>query len=1064
MELETAGRAVRGLGKFIVTACALAASLGIASAEGNRSLCFVQSQSGQVDVATASMPTPASWIWNAVDQSWDGQITLSGVPAGAQVRVAYFYYTSSSDMNLWRPTWAKFAGNGVPIYITGLHQSWLGAYYVMRADVTDYLQSNGTFSLGFGAPGQKWTPDSAALLVVYEHDSVAANYQVEIADGANAVVHVGLNDIGPSPNPLTFTGFVVDPTAPTVGIRNLTRYLVNGRAAYYTLNGTIYSIISHYPPTMFSWEPFDLSSSFAGGETQAQINIGEGTQARVVWCASILRVRTGPLITDTTPPELAIALPGDGDVVAATPITVSVSVRDESGTSLSSNPPLIWNPPTLPPETMGYSEAEFALLEGPNTVTVTATDEVGLSTSDTVTVRLDTLAPEVTITSPLDGAVVSSTPLALRALVLDASVSWADVPAAGIVDLELPAGGAHLDVDAVLLEGPNDLTVSSTDEAGHTGGDSITVVLDSLPPVVTISSPPEDFVLGDTPVVLSIDVVDATKTTVSFGGNEVLLGEGGGTVSGPVELVSGSNTIAVVATDQAGNTTTELLHLILDLEAPIVTIDWPAEGECFGPGQATIVVLATVDDLTATNVQSTPPGISTWLPAGGGIASGAIDLVEGLNPIRIDATDQIGRTGSASRTVVLDRTPPTLVIDAPADGSALRGVVDFAATAVDVAPGSGVARVDFAVDGSVVAALVAPPFEVLHDTTTLLDGLHTLAVTAEDGEGNSASAHVDVLVDNTVPQVQIVTPLDGAILGGAIDFDASALDTGSGLSSVHMFVGSGRPNVRDDSVDFATPVASTWRSSREDTSPPWHLDGPLTLSVRALDAAGNEAFAYATVQVDNTAPGKTILAPADGDVVRGLLTISTAAEDPNLATLAVQVDGQTIGTSWSSPYDVVFDTTTRLDGAMVITVVATDVVGNSSSCSVHVTADNVTFRLDPQSLNLKSKGKENSVTAHLEGASVELLLPTESHAIQLRIPGGNPVPATSGWPGDDTLSDSDGDGVPELTVKFDRQQLIASVKAALAAGFVGADGTIPCALYADGGFELGSDLLKIAGK
>ena len=72
--------------------------------------------------------------------------------------------------------------------------------------------------------------------------------------------------------------------------------------------------------------------------------------------------------------------------------------------------------------------------------------------------------------------------------------------------------------------------------------------------------------------------------------------------------------------------------------------------------------------------------------------------------------------------------------------------------AADAADASGIARVEFRVDGVRVATDMAPPYQYLWDTGTVANGDHTLSVRAVDTVGNrSSSEAVVVTVDNPAP-------------------------------------------------------------------------------------------------------------------------------------------------------------------------------------------------------------------------------------------------------------------------------------------------------------------------
>ncbi len=291
-----------------------------------------------------------------------------------------------------------------------------------------------------------------------------------------------------------------------------------------------------------------------------------------------------------------------------------------------------------------------------------------------------------------------------------------------------------------------------------------------------------------------------------------------------------------------------------------------------------------------------------------------------------------------------------------------------------------------------------------------------------------------------------------------------ASDGGSGLASVTLRAG-GVPPTTDPSATFDTPVASAVIHGEEDaTRSP---DGPLAFTATARDAAGNEASVLVTVQVDNTAPKKTLLSPVDASTVSGVIAIAVEIlDEPNLVSIEIFVDGISQGTSSVAPFSVLFDTTSRLDGAMAVRVVATDLAGNSSACTANVTVDNISVVLHPETLTLKSKSKDHSVTALLEGVNVGLLMPTESKAIFLCVPGGNPIPSSAGFAGDDEASDEDDDddGIPKLVIKFDRQQLIASIRAGISAGQFAPNSNVTVTLKAGEGFVIGTDVIRVNGQ
>ena len=93
-----------------------------------------------------------------------------------------------------------------------------------------------------------------------------------------------------------------------------------------------------------------------------------------------------------------------------------------------------------------------------------------------------------------------------------------------------------------------------------------------------------------------------------------------------------------------------------------------------------------------------------------------------------------------------DRTPPTVVLTAPANGATVLSVTPLSATAVDPPGGVGLNRVEFLVDGKIVGTATAAPYSVSWDSATVPGGLHTVSARAVDGAGNQATTSVTVTV------------------------------------------------------------------------------------------------------------------------------------------------------------------------------------------------------------------------------------------------------------------------------------------------------------------------------
>jgi poly(hydroxyalkanoate) depolymerase family esterase len=181
----------------------------------------------------------------------------------------------------------------------------------------------------------------------------------------------------------------------------------------------------------------------------------------------------------------------------------------------------------------------------------------------------------------------------------------------------------------------------------------------------------------------------------------------------------------------------------------------------------------------------------------------------------------------------LDGTPPQVTLTAPANGATVGGSVTLAANASDDV---AIARVEFLVDGALVASDTAAPYTATWNASAAANGTHTLTARAVDTAGNTAtSAAVAVTVsggiaDTTPPAVALVFPPDGATLSGSVTLSADASD-----------------DVGVTDVTFLLDGAVLGAGNRAGQAGPWTFDwnttsasaGGHAIGVRASDASGN---------------------------------------------------------------------------------------------------------------------------------------------------------------------------------------------------------------------------------
>lgn len=288
----------------------------------------------------------------------------------------------------------------------------------------------------------------------------------------------------------------------------------------------------------------------------------------------------------------------------------------------------------------------------------------------------------------------------------------------------------------------------------------------------------------------------------------------------------------------------------------------------------------------------------------------------------------------------LDTTAPTVSLTAPTNGSFVSGIaVAVNATASDNTGGSGVARVDYYLDGSTTPSGTdsTAPYSWAWNTTSTTNGSHTVSAKAIDNAGNtSTAATVTVTVDNAAPTVSITAPVANAKLKGTTSITATASDNtgGSGMSKVEFLV-----NGVIKCTDTTFPYSCSWNTTTT-------TDGIHSLTAKAYDNKNNLATSTAVlVTVDNTAPTLLITAPTNGATVSGsAVNITATATDVTLSVTKVEfaIDSSLYCTDTTSTYACSWNSTLYSDGSHTITTTAYDTTGNTASVSITVTVSNDT--------------------------------------------------------------------------------------------------------------------------
>ncbi|OPY30991.1 MAG: Y_Y_Y domain protein [Methanomassiliicoccales archaeon PtaU1.Bin124] len=557
------------------------------------------------------------------------------------------------------------------------------------------------------------------------------------------------------------------------------------------------------------------------------------------------------------------------------------------------------------------STVDLAL--GNNNIVVTATDERGVDKTANVTVIRTTSGPTLIISAPLDGSYQKTGTV---------TISWTAAAPAGITKVEVSAdgggwtsaiGSSH---DILLGDGPHTVLVRLTDALGGTAEDSVSFVIDTIGPVITITKPSQSIFLNTSTLTAEWTSSDSGSGIVS---TEINIDSGAwSTVTGNAKeliLTDGVHTISIRTTDAAGNEKSASVSFTIDTVVPNASIVLPGTGTFLNRSNVAVELLA--DD--AIGIGKSEIGIdgNDLVPVTD--MNFELSLGDGPHTILFKVTDLAGNFREMSVVFTVDTVAPTVSIISPPNDSVNPEIVTIEWMAND--DGSGISKVEINVDD--LGWEMATGFNM---DLTLGDGPHTVKVRATDAAGNVETTSVTFVVDTLAPTVGIAPPSSTGYINTSsvkISWSASASPT-SMIASTEVKVDDGSWNIVSG-ASVALELA----------------EGPHVIFIKVTDDAGRISMDSVSIIIDSQAPVLEIAVPTSGSWGNSTsLNATWISDDPTsgIAFYWASIDGE----QWNNvthPYLVLHDVP---EGQHSLRVRAYDVAGNckelTSSFGIETTA------------------------------------------------------------------------------------------------------------------------------
>lgn len=373
----------------------------------------------------------------------------------------------------------------------------------------------------------------------------------------------------------------------------------------------------------------------------------------------------------------------------------------------------------------------------------------------------------------------------------------------------------------------------------------------------------------------------------------------GTSVSAPYAITwdaapAGTYSLTARATDSLGASATSAAVSITVKASPADLIRSPANGAALYGSAVTVSGVFDGDPRTTSILVDNGNSTRMAKPADNNY-SVSVPLFRGPNTLTVVVAREDRTYDTASVTVtgndapyVALKQPTQTMFDAPAS-------IELEAEALS--PGGSVDRVEFFRDAQLLGTRTAPPYR--YSWANPPAGSYNLSarVTDDHGVSTAAARAITVYAPNTLPQVSLTAPADGAqfIAPATVALAAAASDPDGSIVQVEF--------LRDGALlasDTSAPYGFNWSGVGA---------GTYVLTARATDnRSGVTTSAPVTVVVSppNAAPavtlddppsGATFVAPADI-----LLAASAADSDGSIARVEFYAGATLLGSDTAAPY------------------------------------------------------------------------------------------------------------------------------------------------------------------
>ena len=607
------------------------------------------------------------------------------------------------------------------------------------------------------------------------------------------------------------------------------------------------------------------------------------------------------------------------------------------------------------------------------TVTASATDSVGNSTSTSHTVNVESVLPGVIINTVAGDDVINAAELAAGQ-----TISGKVVNAEAGNTVTVTIGGnsytatvqsdltwsVNLPSDVLTALGNGDLTVTASviNGVGNSGTGERDIAIDANLPGLRV-----DTVAGDD-VINSIEhgqnlIITGTSDGLAAGAAltvtvnaktypAIVLADGTWSAAIPAAdvgaLAAGTVTVTVAGQSSAGNPVSISHDVTVDLANVAISIDAIASDDVINAAEkgADLVLSGATSNVEENQTVTITFGGKSYTATVGADgkwtttvpAADLTNLKDGDASVQVSVTNVNGNSASAGREYSVDTTAPSVTINTLAADDILNATeaqADLTVSGTSTAEAGQTITVSLngkdytttvGVDGGWTLNVPAA------DVAALTDGSVTVTASVSDKAGNPASVDHNLTVDVTVPAVTINTIAGDDVINVAEHAQAqiisgSATGAAAGDKVTVTIGGQTYTTVLDAAGNWSVGVPANVISGLS--------DGTVTVTASVTDAAGNTGSGTHNVTVDTGLPSVNFNAISDDNVLNAV----EKDQDLNVSGTSANLAEGTVVTVTLNGKN--YTATTAADGSWSLTVPAADLAGlGQANYTLNATATN----------------------------------------------------------------------------------------------------------------------------